>query len=121
MVEVVSLLHYLQSSQRARGSAKRNNRPIFFDRREHQSLMALYSEQVMSGEWRDYAIDYLVGMAALSIYRRSEERPLYTVVKHQVGPGRYEYLLFQEGRRRQRAGNLDRILDYLRQPMTIVG
>ena len=36
---------------------------------------------VAAGEWRDYAIDHLRDKAVFSIFRRSSEMPLYTVVK----------------------------------------
>ena len=120
MAEIISLSHYLKDAQRSRSGAKRSAKPVFFDRRELQALMALYSEQVMAGVWRDYAIDHMVGMAAFSVYRRNQEQPAYTLAKRQIGPGSYEYLLFEEGRRRRRAGELARIIDSLRTPLTVV-
>ncbi|MEQ8654058.1 MAG: DUF2794 domain-containing protein [Kiloniellales bacterium] len=120
MAEVISLARYVKEAQRSRGGAKRSSKPVFFTKGELQALMALYSEHVMAGVWRDYAIDHLTGMAAFSIYRRAQERPLYTLAKHQVGPASYEYLLFEEGKRRRRAGDIARLLDYLRAPLTVV-
>ena len=120
MAEVISLSRYVKDTQRSRSSAKRNSRPVFFTKQELQALMALYSEHVMAGVWRDYAIDHLAGMAAFSIYRRAQEQPLYTLAKHQVGPGSFEFILFEEGKRRRRAADLSRLLDYLRQPLTVV-
>ncbi len=120
MAEVISLSRYVKEAQRSRGGARRNVKPVFFSKQELQALMALYIEHVMAGSWRDYAIDHLVDLAAFSIYRRSQERPLYTVAKHQIGPGSYNYLLFEEGKRRRQAGDLSRLLDYLRTPLTLV-
>ncbi|MEO1191475.1 MAG: DUF2794 domain-containing protein [Pseudomonadota bacterium] len=119
MADVVSLDHYLKQAQR--GSGRRQARPVYFDRSELQALMALYSEQVMAGTWRDYAIDHLAGMAAFSVYRRSQERPLYTLAKRQIGPSDHEYLLFEEGRRRRKAGDLSRLITWLRTPLKVVG
>ncbi|GAB5467203.1 MAG: hypothetical protein Kilf2KO_02330 [Rhodospirillales bacterium] len=121
MAEVITLSHYVKDAQRARGGSKRGGRPVYFERAELQALMALYSEQVMAGAWRDYALDHLVGMAAFSIYRRAQERPVYTLAKRQIGPGSYEYVLFEEGRRRRKAGDLGRLIAWLRTPLTVVG
>ncbi len=120
MADVISLAQYVKDAQRSRSGAKRSNKPVFFDRRELQALMGLYSEYVMAGEWRDYAIDHLVGMATFSIYRRAQEWPLYTLAKRQVGSGSFEYILFEEGRRRRKAGDMARLLECLRQPLTVV-
>ena len=120
MAEVISLAHYMKEAQRAKGGSRRGAKPLFFEKRELQALMALYSEQVMAGTWRDYALDHLAGMAAFSIYRRAKERPLYTVAKVQVGPGSHEFVLFEEGKRTRKAGDLDRLLVYLRKPLSVV-
>jgi len=120
MAEIISLAHYVKDAQRARAGTKRSGKPVFFERGELQALMALYSEQVMAGVWRDYALDHLVGMAAFSVYRRSQERPLYILAKRQIGPGSYEYLLFEEGRRKRKAGELTHLIECLRTPLTVV-
>jgi len=60
---------------------KASTRATFFDRSELNLLLSLYSRRVMSGEWRDYAIDQQAGMALFSVYRHSHERPLYTIAK----------------------------------------
>jgi hypothetical protein len=60
---------------------KPSTRATFFDRSELNLLLSLYSRRVMSGEWRDYAIDQQAGMALFSVYRHSHETPLYTIAK----------------------------------------
>ncbi len=120
MAEVISLSQHVKEAQRSRSGTKRNSKPVFFAKSELQALMSVYSENVMAGVWRDYAIDHQAGLAAFSIYRRAQERPLYTLAKQLIGPGTYEYLLFEEGKRRRRAGNLERLLDYIRTPLTVV-
>ena len=61
---------------------KRPARPsysaTFFNRSELNLLLSLYSRRVMSGEWRDYAIDQRAGMAVFSVYRHSQDQPLFT-------------------------------------------
>src|SRR3546814_15432943 len=54
-------------------------RGIFFDRAELNQLLSLYSRNVASGEWRDYAIDQLGGPAAFSVFRHPHDRPAYSL------------------------------------------
>ena len=60
---------------------KARRRIVSFDRREFSRLLSLYSMRVMSGEWRDYAIDFRPGMAIFSIFRHTAEQPLYAIAK----------------------------------------
>lgn len=82
--------------------------------------MSLYSRQVMRGEWRDYAIDQHDGAALFSIFRRTQELPLYTVVKVAPGASRQGDYMLLSGRERIAAGasltdvlaRLQRLLGY---------
>ena len=67
---------------------RRKARSVFFTRSELNQLLSLYSRQVMRGEWRDYAIDQRDGAALFSVFRHTQERPLYTVVKFAPGTNR---------------------------------
>ena len=58
---------------------------VCFRRHELNLLLSLYSRRVIGGEWRDYAIDQDVRHAAFSIFRRSSDRPIYTVCKYADG------------------------------------
>lgn len=64
---------------------RRRGRPVFFNRGELNRLLGVYSRHVMSGEWRDYAIDHGPGRAVFSVYRHTHERPLFSIVKIQSG------------------------------------
>ena len=50
-------------------------RGLFFTKKELGQLLALYSSRVISGEWRDYAIDHSDD--------HSHELPLFSVSKRQ--------------------------------------
>ena len=65
---------------------RRQPRPIFFDRTELNQLLSLYSRRVASGEWRDYAIDQRGGSAVFSVFRHSQDAPLFRIAKR-LGPG----------------------------------
>ena len=120
MGEVLRFDHFLRRAHSRGHAHRRNPRPIYFERRELQRLVALYSENVMAGEWRDYAIDHSDGLALFSIFQRSGERPLYVIAKQQVGPGTCEYLLFEGERRARRAGSLEAVLDFFRRRLSLV-
>src|SRR5260370_18245544 len=64
-----------------RSDHRRKAKTVFFSRPELNQLLSLYSRQVMRGEWRDYAIDQRESAALFSVFRHTQERPLYTVVK----------------------------------------
>jgi hypothetical protein len=67
---------------------RRRPRPVFFTRSELNQLLSLYSARVSAGDWRDYAIDQVSGMAVFSVFRNSRERPLYSVAKCAPGAHR---------------------------------
>jgi hypothetical protein len=54
---------------------------VSFDRSELQAILNLYGRKVAAGEWRDYAIDFMLDKAVFSIFRRSSEMPLYRIEK----------------------------------------
>jgi hypothetical protein len=54
---------------------------VTFDRRELSQILNIYGRMVVAGEWRDYAMDFLRDRAVFSIFRRTSEVPLFTVVK----------------------------------------
>ncbi len=60
---------------------------VHFDRSELCRLLALYSQRVAAGDWRDYAIAQQPGRAVFAVFRRALERPLYTVTKHAAADG----------------------------------
>ncbi|MBI3441301.1 MAG: DUF2794 domain-containing protein [Proteobacteria bacterium] len=59
----------------------RLNGKTTFSRRELSQILSIYGARVQSGEWKDYAIDSLPDMAVFSIFRSSQEQPLYAVTK----------------------------------------
>ena len=57
------------------------NGRVTFDRRELDRIFGLYGRMVASGEWRDYAIDFLKDRAVFSVFRRAAEVPVYRIEK----------------------------------------
>lgn len=55
--------------------------PVSFERRELEQILRLYGRMVAANEWRDYAIDHTADRAVFSVYRRSNDAPLFQIVK----------------------------------------
>ena len=91
-----------------RGSA----RGIMFSRHELNQLLSMYSRRVIKGEWRDYAIDFLGQMAVFSVFRHSQDRPLYAIAKcAPPSPQRSgDYVLYDGLRRVSRAPTINEII-----------
>src|SRR5271170_7709389 len=79
------------------------HRTLYFTRHELNQLLGLYSRHVIRGEWRDYAIDHRDGMALFSVFRHSQEAPLYSIVKTAGTTDRPAEFAVQRGRQRLRA------------------
>lgn len=55
---------------------------VAFTKDELQTVLNLYGRMVASGEWRDYAMDFLKDKAVFSIFRRASEVPIYRIEKN---------------------------------------
>jgi hypothetical protein len=55
---------------------------VRFDRVELNKILSIYGRMVSTGDWRDYAIDFLDDRAVFSIFRNTSEAPLYRVEKN---------------------------------------
>jgi hypothetical protein len=94
-------------------------RTQFFTRSELNQLLSLYSRNVSRGIWRDYAIDHREGRALFSVFRRSQEAALYTIVKS--ASGNAAEFVVMSGRQRLKSGaTLGDALDYFRSKLAIV-
>lgn len=92
---------------------------VYFDRGELAQLLGLYFDRVASGEWRDYAIDHGVGIAMFSVFRHSQDGPLYGIAKV-MGMQEPEYCVY-EGRHRVRRGRtLSEVLDLFERRLKLV-
>ncbi|MCC9625596.1 DUF2794 domain-containing protein [Thalassospira sp. MA62] len=85
---------------------------VHFDRAELMKLMNVYSQQVASGAWRDYAIDHLDGMAMFSMFRSTHETPLFAVIK--LGSDHKnagQFLALHSGERIKQSSDIQNVLD----------
>ena len=88
---------------------------VGFDRRELNTILNLYGRKVASGEWRDYAMDFLKDRALFSIYKRASERPVYVIEKNpKLRNKQGQYMVTGlEGRVLKRGHELDNVLRVL--------
>lgn len=90
------------------GDQRRGGAPlVHFDRSELCRLLALYSQRVANGEWRDYAIDQRPERAVFAIFRHTLERPLFTITKLDPADGRGRWEVASGPRKLRRTDNLD--------------
>ncbi len=106
------------------GIRRQNRRPqqaTFFSRSELNQLLSLYSRRVISGEWRDYAIDQRDGMAMFSVFRHSQDRPLFSIAKRAGPPdGPNEFLVLSGRHKLRRAKTIGEALKIFDQKIKIV-
>lgn len=99
---------------------RRRQRGVYFDRREINRLLSVYSRQVRRGLWRDYAIDHRPEMAVFSVFRHSFDSPIYRIAKS-GGARPAEYRLFAGARLVKAAASLDDVLALFDRKLRLVG
>ena len=118
-------LHLLEDFRPGKtGGGRRNQRPVYFNRSELDQLLSIYSRRVMTGEWRDYAIDHHPGLAVFSIFRHSHDQPLYSIAKRLTGsskPGKdCDYAVFSGRQQLARSGKLAEALRVFERKLQVV-
>lgn len=97
-----------------------------FTRAELNRLLGLYATRVMRGEWRDYAISLEPDRARFSIFRSTNDMPLFEISK--IGPPRSKQAPSRPGRyevtSRQRqlvqGQSLDDVLSVFDRPIGLI-
>lgn len=88
---------------------------VTFSRRELDRILSLYGRKVATGEWRDYAIDFLKDRAVFSVFRHACEIPIYRIEKNprlERRQGAYS-VISATGHIVRRGRELERVLDAL--------
>jgi hypothetical protein len=95
---------------------------VTFSRVELGKILNVYSVRVAGGEWRDYAIDHIPGLAVFSIFRHTLERPYFSIVKFRNAGDRryYEYAVFQGPKLLRRSDDLENTLRVLDRKLHVV-
>jgi hypothetical protein len=95
-------------------------RRIFFNREELNRLLTMYSRRVMSGEWRDYAIDHDGRRAVFSVFRHTAERPAFSITKAVGAKGRVDFILAAGPHRLKQARTVDEVIAVLDRQLRLV-
>jgi hypothetical protein len=116
----LSLVHANESGSHP---SRRIDPIVAFDKRELMIILNVYGKKVGTGEWRDYAMDFLKDRALFSIYARVSERPLFVIEKNpKLRAKQGQYLVTnQEGRILKRGHELPQVLRVLDPDLIIVG
>jgi hypothetical protein len=94
---------------------------VFFDRADLMRIFQVYSRQVSRGLWRDYAIDHRSNMAVFSIYRRTNEQPLFAITKVLLrGDKDAKYVLASRQGQLASSRTLSEIMDVLARQLAVV-
>lgn len=76
--KMVNLISFNATKQKKRNS-------LSFTKLELNRILSNYSNGVIKGYWKDYAIDQTGDISIFSIYRNSQERPTYCLEKKRKG------------------------------------
>lgn len=115
MSELINFSDYRKS---AGGRTGRRSR-VTFNRDEFRKLLDFYSRRVMTGEWKDYAIDANGPVAVFSVFKSSLETPVYAIAKRRNGKND-EFIVRSGQRTLRRARNLDDVLSVFDKPLKLV-
>ncbi len=98
---------------------KSKGKRVAFDRAELRALLNVYSRRVMTGEWRDYAIDQHGPVAVFSVFRNSFDLPAFSIAKRNNGKSN-EYVVLSGRRTLKRGQDLGDVLALFDKPLWVI-
>ena len=99
----------------------KKRRFVYFNRAELNQLLAIYSQRIISGEWKAYAIDHGDGAALFSVFLHANAQPLYTIIKLADGSRRQgDWLIVSGGRKLRQAATLRDLLKIFERRLRLV-
>ena len=109
-------MHIIQikTSSSQQKKTKKSLRNIYFTRNELSTILSTYSTRVAEGIWKDYALDYTTEYAAFSIFRNTNEKPIYMIEKNILSnKGSLLFTLLSNRKKLIRSSDLYRVLNFL--------
>ena len=61
---------------------KKDNKEIFFVKKELQTILNLYAKMVSNGSWKDYAFSSGTKEVSFDVYQRTSEKPVIRITKN---------------------------------------
>jgi hypothetical protein len=99
---------------------KQKSPPINFTRSELNQLLTLYSYRVISGEWKDYAINSDRGMSAFSVFKDAGALPAFTIYKFYKGHKSVKFAVGSNGSLIKQDQSLRGAISFLQRRLTLV-
>ena len=91
----------------------KNNREIFFIKKELQTILNLYGKMVSKGTWKDYGVSIGPKEISFDIYQRASEKPIYKILKN-IKPKNYNekfYIKDKHGNVLEKSDNLLNLIE----------
>ena len=100
---------------------RKDSSTVYFTKSELNQLLSHYSRRVISGEWKDYTIDYAKGMSVFSIYRKTGTHPEFTIAKYAKGTHRNgDYVVGAGNKILKRGKKLSDVLSIFKRHLKLV-
>ena len=92
----------------------KQTKTFYFSRAELSIILSAYAARVANSDWRDYALDHISTCAIFSIFRHTNEQPLFTIEKHfQKGKDNALFMLRDRQKVLFRSAKLPELISYL--------
>ena len=91
----------------------KNNKGIFFVKKELQTILNLYAKMVSNGSWKDYSLSLESRVISFDVYQRSSERPVFRILKNLKPISLNEKFLIKDrnGKTIEKSENLNRLIN----------
>jgi hypothetical protein len=101
--------------------SKNKKRFVYFNRAELNQLLGVYSQRIIAGEWKAYAIDHGDGAALFSVFLHANAQPLYTIIKLAAGSRKQgDWLIVSGGRKLRQSASLGDVLKLFDRQLRLV-
>ena len=61
---------------------KKDNKEIFFVKKELRTILNLYAKMVSNGSWKDYALSLESKLISFDVYQRASDKPVFRILKN---------------------------------------
>ena len=91
---------------------KKNNKEIFFVKKELRTILNLYAKMVSNGSWKDYALSSESKLISFDVYQRASEKPVFRILKNLKPINLNEKFLIKDrnGKTIEKSENLNRLI-----------
>ena len=91
---------------------KKDNKEIFFVKKELRTILNLYAKMVSNGSWKDYALSLESKLISFDVYQRASEKPVFRILKNLKTINLNEKFLIKDknGKIIKKSENLNRLI-----------